>query len=136
MSTAKELMTATPAAPSTATARRRVPEWCVALSVGVVAMAMSVIPQWRGTFFYYIGDKHEQFMPMWHRFGERLRSGYWLTMDPDAWMGGNYAAEALTGIWNPVNLVNFVVVSFFNDLSHAAFVIAVEVLGLLAIGTY
>ncbi|MGH3936534.1 MAG: hypothetical protein ACRDS1_16410 [Pseudonocardiaceae bacterium] len=129
-------MTETPAVPTTATGRRRAPEWLVALSVGFVAMAMCVIPQWRGTFFYYIGDKHEQFMPMWHRFGERLRSGHWLTMDPDAWMGGNYAAEALTGIWNPVNLANFVVVSLFNNLSHAAFVIAAEILGLLAIGAY
>ena len=75
-------------------------------------------------------------MPMWHHFGEQLRSGHWLTMDPDGWMGGNYAAEALTGIWNPVNLVNFVVVSFFNNLSHAAFVVAVEILGLLAVGAY
>jgi hypothetical protein len=136
----QELMTQTPAASTVLTraiARlRQAPEWFAALSVGVVAVAMCVIPQWRGDFFYYIGDKHEQFMPMWHRFGERLRSGHWLTMDPDAWMGGNYAAEALTGIWNPVNLMNFVVVSFFNNLSHAAFVIAVEVLGLLAIGAY
>ncbi|MGH3765733.1 MAG: hypothetical protein ACRDS0_12015 [Pseudonocardiaceae bacterium] len=111
----------------------------MALSVGGLAMAMCVIPQWRGTFFYYsyyVGDQHEQFMPMWHRFGEQLRSGHWLTMDPDGWMGGNYAAEALTGIWNPVNLVNFVVVSLFNNLSHAAFVVAVEFLGILAVGAY
>lgn len=115
---------------------RRAPEWLVAIGVGAIAMVLCVIPQWRGTFFYYIGDQHEQFMPMWHRFGEQLRSGHWLTMDPDGWMGGNYAAEALTGIWNPVNLMNFVIVSFFTNLSHAAFVVMVEILGLLAIGTY
>ncbi|MGH3942223.1 MAG: hypothetical protein ACRDTG_27110 [Pseudonocardiaceae bacterium] len=115
---------------------RRAPEWLVAIGVGVVAMALCVIPQWRGTFFYYVGDQHEQFMPMWHRFGEQLRSGHWPTMDPDGWMGGNYAAEALTGIWNPVNLVNFIVVSFFTNLSLAAFVVMVQILGILAIGVY
>lgn len=133
-------MTAAPVALATVTQRlRRLPEWFVALSVGGMAMAMCVIPQWRGTFFYYsyyIGDQHEQFMPMWHRLGEQLRSGHWLTMDPDGWMGGNYAAEALSGIWNPVNLVNFVVVSLFNNLSHAAFVVALETLGILAVGVY
>lgn len=139
-------MTATQAAPTTtpgsatrtplALRLRRAPEWLVALGVGVVAMAICVIPQWRGTFFYYVGDQHEQFAPMWHRFGEQLRSGHWLTMDPDGWMGGNYAAEALTGIWNPINLANFVMVSFFNNLSHAAFVVAVEFLGILAVGAY
>jgi hypothetical protein len=129
--------TATPVPSITATRRlRRAPEWLVALGVGVLAMVLSVIPQWRGTFFYYVGDQHEQFMPMWHQFGEQLRGGHWLTMDPDGWMGGNYAAEALTGIWNPVNLVNFVVVSFFDNLSHAAFIVAVEALGLLAVGAY
>ncbi len=134
MSAEAVLATATPAAPT----RRlwRAPEWLVALGVGVVVMVLCVIPQWRGTFFYYVGDQQEQFMPMWHRFGEQLRAGHWLTMDPDGWMGGNYAAEALTGIWNPVNLVNFVVVSFFNNLSHAAFVVAIEILGLLAVGAY
>jgi hypothetical protein len=149
---AERLMTATPAARTTTTPRlltlrqltlrrlilrlRRAPEWLVAFAVGVVTSVLCVIPQWRGTFFYYVGDQHEQFMPMWHRFGEQLRSGHWPTMDPDGWMGGNYAAEALTGIWNPVNLVNFVVVSFFNNLSHAAFVVAVEMLGILAVGAY
>jgi hypothetical protein len=109
----------------------------VALGVGIVTMIICVIPQWRGTFFYYVGDQYEWCMPMWHRFGEELRNGHWLlTMDPNGWMGGNYVAEAQTGIWNPDNLVNFIVVSFFNNLSHAAFVVAVETLGLLAIGTY
>lgn len=140
MSAEAELMTTTPAALTTTTLwLRRAPEWLVAIGVGVVAMVICVIPQWRGTFFYYsfyVGDQHEQFMPMWHRFGEQLRSGQWLTMDPDGWMGGNYAAEALTGIWNPVNLVNFVMVSFFTNLSIAAFAVAVEILGILAIGTY
>lgn len=91
---------------------RQAPEWVVAVAVAVTAMALCVIPQWAGTFFYYAGDQHEQFMPLWHHFGEQLRAGHWPTMEPDGWMGGNYAAEALLGIWNPVNLVNFVLVSF------------------------
>lgn len=115
---------------------QRAPEWVVALSVAVATMALCVIPQWRGTFFYYMGDQHEYFLPLWHHFGEQLRGGNWPTMDPDGWMGGNYAAEALTGIWNPVNLVNFVVVSFFNNLSLAAFTVTIGVLGLLALATF
>lgn len=115
---------------------QRAPEWVVALGVAVATMALCVIPQWRGTFFYYVGDQHEQFMPLWHHFGEQLRSGHWPTMEPDGWMGGNYAAEGLTGIWNPVNLVNFVVVSFFNNLSLAAFTVMVGILGLLALATF
>ncbi|MGH3914934.1 MAG: hypothetical protein ACRDTC_16230 [Pseudonocardiaceae bacterium] len=129
-------MTTIPTTTQITSRLRRAPEWSIAIGVCIATMMICTIPQWRGTFFYYIGDQHEQFMPMWHRFGEQLRSGHWLTMDPDGWMGGNYPAEALTGIWNPVNLANFVVVSFFNNLSHAAFVVAVEILCILAVGTY
>jgi hypothetical protein len=115
---------------------QRVPEWVIALGVGTLTALIGVIPQWRGTFFYYAGDQHEQFAPLWHIFGRQLRNGQWPAMDPAGWAGGNYAAEALTGIWNPVNLFNFVLTSYFDDLSMAAFVVTIEVLSLLAIATF
>lgn len=125
-----------PTPTSTARRTRQAPEWVVAVGVAGVAMVLAVIPQWAGTFFYYAGDQHEQFLPLWHHFGEQLRAGQWPAMEPDGWMGGNYAAEALLGIWNPVNLANFVLVSLFNNLSLAAFVVMVEMLGLLALATF
>ncbi|MDV7198438.1 hypothetical protein R4172_12785 [Rhodococcus kroppenstedtii] len=110
------------------------------LLVGVLAavtvVGLATLAQWRGTLFFYVGDMYEQFAPLWHVFGSQLRSGQWVAMDPAAWMGGNYAAEALNGIWNPVNLVNFVLVSYFDNLSLAAFVVATEMLAILAIGVY
>lgn len=115
---------------------RRLPDWLVALFLAVATAAIASIAQWRGAFFFYVGDQHEQFAPLWHVFGTSLRAGHWPTMDPAGWMGGNYAAEALTGIWNPVNLVNFVLVSHFDDLSLAAFTVMVEMLGILAAGVY
>jgi hypothetical protein len=122
--------------PGIAPQRRMAPEWVVALSVAAAAVALCVIPQWRGIFFYYTWDQHEQYLPLWHHFGEQLRSGHWPTMEPDGWVGGNYAAEGLTGIWNPVNLLIFVAVSFCNNLSLAAFAVMVGTLGLLALATF
>src|SRR3954465_2459137 len=119
-----------------ATRLHRLPEWLVTLGVGLLAAGVCVIPQWRGTFFYYVGDQYEQFAPLWHVFGEQLRAGHWPTMDPAGWAGGNYAAEALLGIWNPVNLLDFVLVSLFHDLSRAAFAVMVQMLGILAMGTF
>ena len=117
--------------------RRRLPEWLVTLLVGALTWALAVVPQWRGEFFYYTGDQHEQFAPLWHLFGRQLRAGQWpLTMDPAGWMGGNNAAEAMTGIWNPVNLLNYLLVSTFDNLSIAAFVVMAEFLGLLAMGVF
>src|SRR3954449_3299146 len=119
-----------------ATRLHRLPEWLVTLGVGLLAAVVCVIPQWRGTFFYYVGDQYEQFAPLWHVFGEQLRAGHWPTMDPTGWAGGNYAAEALQGIWNPVNLLNFVLVSFFDNLSLASFTVTLEMLAVLAAGTF
>ncbi|NEK85364.1 hypothetical protein GCU60_06250 [Blastococcus saxobsidens] len=112
------------------------PEWLVTLGIGAAAWVIGAIPYVQQRLFYYVGDQYEQFAPLWHVFGQRLRNGDWVTMDPAGWMGGNYAAEALTGIWNPVNLANFVLVSYFDDLAQAAAVVMVEFLGLLAMGTF
>lgn len=115
---------------------RRLPDWLIAIGVGLVTALIASIAQWRGNFFFYVGDQHEQFAPLWHVFGESLRAGTWTTLDPAGWMGGNYAAEALTGIWNPVNLANFLLMSRFDNLSLGAFVVMVEILAILGAGTY
>lgn len=115
---------------------RRAPDVLGVVLVAVTVGLLASLAQWRGTLFFYVGDMYEQFAPLWHVFGSQLRSGTWITMDPSGWMGGNYAAEALTGIWNPVNLVNFVIVSYFDDLALAAFVVAAEMTAILGVGVY
>ncbi|NKT45348.1 hypothetical protein GS676_21165 [Rhodococcus hoagii] len=114
----------------------RLPDWAVAIGVGLVTAVVASIAQWRGSFFFYVGDQHEQFAPMWHMFGESLRDRQWPTMDPSGWMGGNYAAEGLDGIWNPLNWANFLLVSRFDNLSLAAFVVMIEILAILAAGVF
>lgn len=115
---------------------RRVTDTAMVPLVAVTVVLMAALAQWRGTLFFYVGDMYEQFVPLWHIFGSQLRSGQWVAMDPTGWMGGNYAAEALTGIWNPVNLVNFVIVSFFDNLALAAFVVTAEMMAILGTGVY
>lgn len=115
---------------------RGAPEWLVTVGVGILAALISVIPQWRGTFFYYVGDNVESFIPLWHEVGAALREGHWPGFDPGAWTGGNLVGEAAYGMFNPVTLANAVVVSGFDDLSLAAFTVMVEFLAILAMGTY
>jgi len=115
---------------------RRLPDWLWALGVGALAALIAAVPQWRGDFFYYVGDAPEQFTPLWHLFGDQLRSGHWPTMDPAGWLGGNYAAEAMTGLWNPVNQLDYLLVSRFDNLSHAMALVMVQFLVLLAMGVF
>ena len=143
MSDVAEVLTDQPPSESTRhvpqTPRRRLadlPEWAVALTVAAVGALIFTIPYLNRWWFYYIGDNPESFVPLWHHFGGELRAGRWLTMDPDGWMGGNYAAEAAYSLWNPVSLGNYVVVSLFDDLSLAAAVVMIEFLTLLCLGTF
>ena len=91
--------------------RRRLPEWVVAVAVGLLVVVAGTIPFLLQHGMYYAGDNAESFVPMWHHLGLQLRAGHWPTMDPSGWYGGNYAAEAGYALWNPVQLLDYVVVS-------------------------
>lgn len=115
---------------------RRLPEWVLALAVGVTVAVITTIPFLLQHGFYYAGDNPESFVPLWHHFGEQLRAGRWPTMDPAGWYGGNYAAEGTYSLWNPVQLLDYVVVSLFDDLAAAAAFVQIQFLALLGIGAY
>ncbi|MBW4718293.1 hypothetical protein [Saccharothrix obliqua] len=109
----------------------------VALGVCAAVVLIAQIPFLRNRLFYVWDDSAVQFLPTWHHLGDRLLAGDWPPLlDLDSWMGGNIAAEALFGIWNPVNLANYVLVSRFEDLAVAAVVVKTEFLALLALGVY
>ena len=81
------------------------------LGVGLAVAATMTIPFLHRHGFYYGGDNPESFVPLWHHFGAQLRAGQWPTMDPAGWTGGNYAAEGTYALWNPVQLLDYVLVS-------------------------
>ncbi|HJQ45123.1 MAG TPA: YfhO family protein [Amycolatopsis sp.] len=101
-----------------------------------MAVLMFSIPYWIHPLFYYTGDNPESFVPIWHHFGEQLRAGHWPMMDPASWYGGNYAAEGEYPMWNPVELVNYVLVSLFDNLAAASALVNIEFLALLSMGLY
>lgn len=111
--------------------------WLWPLVVCVVTAAYACIPFLAHPYFFQRGDTAAQFAPTWFHLGEMVRSGQWPTwLDPDAWAGGNYAAEALFGIYNPINLLIWLWMSTASDLMLATFVVKGAVLVLLALGTY
>ncbi|HEY0641639.1 MAG TPA: hypothetical protein VGD67_28770 [Pseudonocardiaceae bacterium] len=117
-------------------APRRPPEWLVVAAVATVAAVTACLPRLREPLFYFWGDNSESFFPLWHHLGSQLRAGRWLGMDPAGWMGGNYAAEAAYGVFNPVTMADAVLISFFDDLSTGAFLVMTQFVVLLAVGVY
>ncbi|NLU83575.1 YfhO family protein [Rhodococcus sp. HNM0569] len=112
------------------------PEWIVAVCVALGTAIAACVPRLIHDSFYYSGDMLESFIPSWYHLGTELRDGNWLVLDPDAWVGGNYAGEAAYGLYNPVNLANYILTSWFENLSVAAFVVMTEFLALFAAATY
>ena len=124
------------AAPAGARERRGLPDGVMAAGVALVVAALMTIPFLQRHDAYFIGDNPESFVPLWHHFGEQLRAGHWPTMDPAGWYGGNYAAEGTYALWNPVQLLDYVLVSSFDDLAAAAALVQVQFLALLGAAAY
>ncbi len=106
------------------------------VGVAVLAAAMALIPALRDHRFYLTDDSAAQFLPSWYHLGGLLRAGQFPLLDPTLWAGGNIAAEALFGIWNPVLLATMVFVSLVPNLVVASVVVKTFFLVLLALGVY
>jgi len=106
--------------------------------VVVLTFGYALVPMLVGSrHFYRRGDSASQFIPTWYHLGDLLRSGQWPpTLDPASWQGGNYPAEALFGIYNPVNALNWVFVTLLPDMNVAATLVKAEFLAILALGVY
>jgi hypothetical protein len=118
--------------PSTLSQRR----WFVPLVLCLTVALLAQIPAWRSGLFYMVDDSAAQFVPMWRHIGELLLSGNFPLLDVDTWAGGNLAGEALFGLWNPVNLLDYLLVTRFDDLAVAATVVKSQYLVILALGLY
>jgi hypothetical protein len=117
--------------------RARLRALAIPFGVAVVVAVLAQLPFLRSRLFYFWDDSAAQFIPMYRALGNQVLAGHWpILLDPGNWMGGNLAAEALFGGWNPVNVANYVLVASLPDLAVAAAIVKTEYLVLLAIGTY
>ncbi|MBA2698681.1 MAG: hypothetical protein H0U61_07905 [Nocardioidaceae bacterium] len=116
----------------------RLPRWMWPVGVTMLTFLYALLPAIVGArSFYRRGDSASQFIPTWAHLGDLLRGGSWPpVMDPNSWHGGNYAAEALFGVYNPINAANWLFVSVLPDLDLAATLVKAEFLSLLALGLY
>lgn len=114
----------------------RRPRLVAPVAVVVVVTLMALLPAARDRRFYLTDDSAAQFLPSWYHLGGLLRAGELPLLDPTLWAGGNVAAEALFGIWNPVLLATMVAVSFVPDLVVASIAVKTVFLVVLALGVY
>jgi hypothetical protein len=115
---------------------RRIPEWLIVLGIGLVGALVFTIPYLQNPYFYYVGDNPESFVPNWYHYGEQLLAGHWPMVDSAGWYGGNYIGEAAASTWNPVFIVNYLIVAQFKSLTAAGAFVMIEHMALLAMGAY
>jgi hypothetical protein len=106
------------------------------LAVALLVAGMAVIPALRDPRFYLTDDSAAQFLPSWYHLGQLLRAGQFPLLDPTLWAGGNIAAEALFGVWNPVLLGAMLFVAATPNLVVASVVVKTFFLVVLALGVY
>lgn len=106
-------------------------------AVVVVAGLLGLVPLLGSNEVYLRGDSAAQFAPTWWYLGSLVReSGLPIGLDPGSFAGGNFPAEALFGVWNPLNVVIWLFVSGASDLLASVIVVKVAILVMLALGTY
>lgn len=86
--------------------------------------------------FTFWGDNAESFFPLWHMYGASIRAGSPALFQADGWTGGNVIGEAAYGLFNPVVIVNSLLISLTDRLSFASFLVMTEFLCLFGIGVY
>lgn len=99
--------------------------------------ALAQVPVLRPGWFYFVDDAATQILPMWYHLGHQLRQGIWPpVLEPDLMMGGNLAAETLFGVWNPVNALVWLGVSYSTDIGIAGIVVRTVAFAVIALGCY
>ncbi len=120
---------------SRARRRRRGLLW--PLGVCLVTALYALVPVVFDRSFYMRGDTAAQFAPTWYHLGEMVRAGQWPPLlDADSWAGGNYVAEALFGVYNPINIAIWLLMTVVPDLMIGVLLVKVTALVALALGTY
>lgn len=98
-------------------ARSRAPLAVVAMLV--TTLVGSVLPLIRTPNFYFWDDTAAVAVGVWQRIAQSVLAGQLPFLEPDMWRGGNFAAEAATGMWNPVMLFLMVATHPIDDVAVA-----------------
>src|SRR6185312_14843702 len=92
--------------PARETTTQRQPRlhWAQPLTMLAVVLAGILAPLLRAPNFYYWDDTASASVSGWRHIGDSLLAGHLPLLDLDLWRGGNYAAEAAFGLYNPLML--------------------------------
>lgn len=116
--------------------RRTAGRWGYPAAMLAGVLLGSVLPMVGVPHFYLWDDTVAASVPIWQRISDSLLAGTWPSLQVDMWRGGNFPAEAATGMLNPVILVLAVASTAVNDLAIAAWVFKFPLMLIASMGVY
>ncbi|MBO1266853.1 hypothetical protein [Arthrobacter cavernae] len=121
---------------SKATLRSRLKHLLPPLSM-LAMVAVGVILPLRGSAGFYVwDDTAAAAVGVWQRIGQQYVHGSIPFLQIDMWRGGNFAAEAATGMFNPVMAGLMVATYFINDVAAAITLAKFAMFAIMALGIY
>lgn len=84
--------------------------------------------------FYYWDDTAAAAVGVWRRIAESVLSGHSPALHLDMWRGGNFAAEAATGMWNPILVILMITIQPVDDLALGITIAKIVLLSIAAFG--
>ncbi|ACQ79437.1 conserved hypothetical protein [Beutenbergia cavernae DSM 12333] len=133
-----EASTSHPVPPEASSAPHRSwPRRMLPASLMLVVTAIGVVIPLRGNWsFYNWDDTAGAAIGVWHRVAEQYLAGTIPMLQLDMWRGGNFTAEAATGMWNPVMVALMIAIHPVDDLSLGITIAKGALLLLVALGVY
>ena len=105
------------AGPGAPAAPRRAHRFVPPLVMFAMVAIGAALPLARNHIFYFWDDTAGIGVPAWHRIAASVLHGHLPLLNLDMWRGGNFAAEAATGMWNPVTVAVAVAVYPIDNLA-------------------
>ncbi len=116
------------------------PTWWLRLlplvGMWVTIVISAILPLRRNEIFYYWDDTAAAATGVWQKVPSELLSGHVPVLNLDMWRGGNFAAEAATGMWNPVMVALMFVAHAIDDLAIAMAVAKIAFMLICGTGVY
>jgi hypothetical protein len=86
--------------------------------------------------FFFIDDLQQVILPTIYELGRQLRSGVWPMVQQRTWHSSFVPGDPQYGLFNPVSMVSYVLVSWAADVQRGAFLLALGYACLVALGGY
>lgn len=110
--------------------------WLAPLVMLVAVGVAAGLPLVGNHSFYFWDDSAAAGVPTWHRIAQSVLHGHLPLLNLDMWRGGDFAAEAATGMWNPVVVLVAIAVYPIDNLAVGIALGKTCFILLLAGGTY